>query len=93
MKMLIIGIYDRKAQMFISLEPTPSIGVTLRSLTEQVNQNKESPLYKWPEDYALWHLGEWDNENGTPYPLIEGEGDRKGPGKKLIIECEQLKTK
>lgn len=99
MKMILIGIFDRKAQMFISLEPTPNINVSLRQLTENVNKQTESPIYKWPEDYSLWELGEWDTETGQ---AIARKDDDPPPGeplnpwsfkKKLIIECEALKVR
>lgn len=82
MKMFLVAIFDRKAQMYISLEPTPNINVSLRQLTENVNKPSESPLHKWPADYSLFLLGEWDNETGD---LSSGQ-------KKLIVECETLKS-
>lgn len=84
MKLILIGMFDRKAQMYISLEPTPNINVALRQLTENVNKESDSPIYKWPEDYSLWELGSWDNETGQP---------RQSEQKKLIIECESLKQR
>lgn len=89
MKMFLIGIFDRKAQVFISLEPTPNINVSLRQLTENINTQKESPLYKWPADYSLWLLGEWDNETGHVMPCRNEACDLAN---KHIIECESLKT-
>lgn len=82
MKMYLVGIFDRKAQMYISLEPTPNINVSLRQLTENVNKTSDSPLHKWPEDYSLFNLGEFDNETG----------DLSSVDKKLIIECLSLKA-
>lgn len=93
MKMFLVGIFDRKAQMFISLEPTPNINVSLRQLTETINTQKDSPLHKWAGDYSLWELGGWDNESGRPWPLNphEAVGESGWFEKKLIIECESLK--
>lgn len=93
MKMFLIGIFDRKAQMFISLEPTPNINVSIRQLTENVNKPSESPLHKWPADYSLWELGTWDSESGIPHYRVDEDSDDDGmPAKKLIIECESLKS-
>ncbi|QCQ84984.1 nonstructural protein [Blackfly microvirus SF02] len=90
MKMILIGIFDRKAQTFISLEPTPNVNVSLRQLTENVNTKSDSPLSKWPGDFSLWELGEWDSETGMAQ-------FRENPDcqyeKKLVIECESLKTR
>lgn len=90
MKMTLIGIFDRKAQMFISLEPTPHISVSVRQLQEQVNKQSDSPLYKWPEDFSLWELGTWDNETGH---AVAREEDEALYTKKLIVECETLKAR
>lgn len=89
MKMHLIGIFDRKAQMFISLEPTPNINVSIRQLTENVNKQSDSPLYKWPADYSLWELGTWDTETGR---AVAREDEACDYERKLIIECESLKS-
>lgn len=89
MKMILIGIFDRKAQMFISLEPTPNVNVSLRQLTENINTKGDSPLYKWPQDYSLWDLGTWDNESGMAH---RRESDSCEYERKLIVECESLKS-
>lgn len=86
--MILIGIFDRKAQTFISLEPTPNVNVSVRQLTENVNKQSDSPLHKWPEDYSLWELGTWDSESGMAQHRTD-EGAMYA--KKLIIECESLK--
>lgn len=88
MKMILIGIFDRKAQTFISLEPTPNVAVSIRQLTENVNKQSDSPLYKWPADYSLWELGEWDSNSGKPTPRENNDCEWE---KKLVIECESLK--
>lgn len=89
MKMYLVGIYDRKALQFISLEPTPNINVSLRQLTENVNTQKDSPLHKWPEDYSFWELGTWDNETGTVWARETDDIERQN---KLIAECSALKV-
>lgn len=95
MKMYLIGIFDRKAQMFISLEPTPNINVSIRQLTENVNKQSDSPIYKWPSDYSLWELGEWDTETGYAQArtnTTDGHPNVCLFEKKLVIECESLKA-
>lgn len=88
MKMILIGVLDRKAQTFTSLEVTPHIGVALRQLTEIVNKQSDAPMHKWPEDFSLWELGEWDSETGNPSPRLDDKGNYQ---RKLIVECESLK--
>lgn len=87
MKSTIVALFDRKAQTFISLEPTPHIGVATRSLTEVVN-NPEHNIGKWPEDFSLWELGTFDTETGEITVLKTDSGN---PTKRLITECEALK--
>lgn len=89
MKMDIIGIYDKKAEIFISLEPTSSIAVSLRQITEVCNKQTDNPIYKWPADYSLWHLGHFETTDGFVECLNAG---KRGPGKKLLVEVESLKT-
>lgn len=99
MIMILIGIFDRKAQCFISLEPTPNIAVSVRQLTENVNKQSDSPIYKWPEDYSLWELGKWNNETGLAEPRAEMPEEPYSKehhwqfAKKLVIECESLKQR
>lgn len=69
MKMQLVAIYDRKSESFISMEPTPHIGVATRALGEIVSKPSEHNLHKWPEDFSLWHVGEWDTSSGVITPM------------------------
>lgn len=89
MKITVIGIFDRKAQIFISLEPTSSTAVAVRQFQEQVCKNTESPFHKWPADFSLWELGTFDTESGYMQPRLTEEGQLD---KKLIVEAESLKN-
>jgi len=91
MKMIIIGIFDRKAQSFIEMSATPSVGVAARIFSEAVNKPSESPVYKWPEDHELYELGTWDSESGIPLFLAEEE--RGQYQKRLIVTGESLKVR
>lgn len=88
--MYLVGIFDRKAQTFISLEPTPAIGIATRQLNEVVNTKTDNPIYKWPEDYSLWELGTWNSESGFALAIENDSGQYE---RKLIVECESLKTR
>lgn len=89
MKMQIIGIYDRKSQSFVEMSATPHIGVATRNFGEAVNTKADHPAYKWPEDFELWHLGEWDTETGKPTPITDN-GDF---AKKLIVSGDSIKVR
>jgi len=42
---------------------TIAVGEALRHFEDEVN-NPQSPLYKHPEDYTLFHLGQYDETTG-----------------------------
>lgn len=90
MKMIIVGIFDRKAQAFIEMTSTPSIGVAARQFTEAVNKPSESPIYKWPEDFELYELGDWDTETGKPDWRASDDAEYE---KKLILQAESVKVR
>lgn len=90
MKMQVIGIFDRKAQVFVEMSATPALGVATRNFTEAVNKQSESPVYKWPEDFELYHLGEWDTETGRCSALQDDNGDYT---KRLIVTGDGVKTR
>lgn len=92
MKMIIVGIFDRKAQAFIEMTSTPSIGVAARQFTEAVNKPSESPIYKWPEDFELYELGIWDTESGQPACRTD-DGTDDLYEKKLILMAESVKVR
>ena len=88
MQMTIVGIFDRKAQIFISLEPTANTSVAVRQFQDVVNKTDGNPISKWPEDYSLWDLGQFETETGEIMPNRKGKSFHK----KLIIEAKDLKT-
>lgn len=90
MIMTIVGIFDRKAQAFISMTATAAIGVAAREFTEAVNTAKDSPLYKWPEDHELYELGVYDTETGMVQHRVD-EGAMYS--KKLIITGDAVKVR
>lgn len=69
MKKVVFAIKDLKAGAFTT-EPmcAPSRGVAERSFRERVN-DPEFPFAKWPADYELWFLGEFDPVSGQLLPL------------------------
>lgn len=88
MKMIVIGIFDRKSQSFVEMSATPALGVAVRAFTEAVNKPSESPVHKWPADFELWELGEWDTESGHLTPrLNENHYERK-----LIVAGDSVKA-
>lgn len=69
MKKVVFAIKDVKAGAFAT-EPmcAASRGVAERSFRERVN-DPAYPFAKWPGDYELWFLGEFDPVSGQLLPL------------------------
>ena len=64
MKVQIISVYDSKTKVFGQPQYFINIPTALRSWGDTVN-NPQDTTYKHPEDFTLFHLGEYDDENGT----------------------------
>lgn len=60
---VILAIRDRQLGAFMQPAAFQSIGQGIRSFRDETN-NRESPLNKHPEDYDLYHCGNWDEKNG-----------------------------
>ncbi|QCQ84643.1 nonstructural protein [Blackfly microvirus SF02] len=54
----------------------PSIGGAIRAFGDECQRDeKNNSLFQHPEDYELWHLGEYDDNNGTI--LVYSQEERK----------------
>lgn len=51
----IFAIKDEALDAFLAPFSSPSIGVACRHFSDEIN-NPDSPMFKHPEDYSLWHL-------------------------------------
>lgn len=63
MKLQIFAIKDRAIAAFMQPFFAPSIGGALRAFQDAMNDGS-TPMNKHPDDYDLWHLGEWDDQSG-----------------------------
>lgn len=68
MKTQIFSVYDSKAEVFNSPIFMATKGMALRSFITIVN-NPESDVHKYPGDFTLFHIGEYDDSNGLLTPL------------------------
>lgn len=70
----LVSIYDAKAQVFSAPIAFPTNGVAERSFADEVN-NPNSQYAKHPEDFTLFHIGDYDDATGkvdnlsTPYSI------------------------
>lgn len=48
----------------------PSLGAALRAFTDEVNrQEPNNEMNRHPNDFSLYHLGHYNDEDGTLHPL------------------------
>jgi hypothetical protein len=65
MKMVICSIRDSAADAYGRPFFLPSVGVAIRSFTDEVNRAAEdNQIYQHPEDFDLFELGEFDDVTG-----------------------------
>lgn len=64
MKLQMMSVFDRALGAYMQPWFAQSKGQAQRMFTDEIN-NPQGDMHKHPEDYALFHLGEWDNETGA----------------------------
>ena len=65
MKLNICSVKDRAADAYGRPMFVPSLGVAIRSFTDEINRNDpESQLFNHPDDFDLFDLGVFDDNNG-----------------------------
>ena len=63
--MVICSIRDSAADAYGRPLFLPSVGVAIRSFTDEVNRPAEdNQIYQHPEDFDLFELGEFDDNTG-----------------------------
>lgn len=74
MRMLFFTVHDSAAGAFLEPFCAPTIEVAIRMFRQLVNR-ADHQFGKFPEDYTLFHVGEFDQESGalvglpTPHSL------------------------
>jgi hypothetical protein len=65
MKLVLCTVKDRAADAFGRPMFVPSVGVAIRSFSDEVNRkDAENQLYNHPDDFDLYELGEFDDNTG-----------------------------
>ena len=65
MKLYMVAIRDIKADLWARPTYTPSLGASVRDFGDQCQkQDEQNLLYTHPEDFELYHIGEFDDSNG-----------------------------
>lgn len=58
------SIYDKKARIYGQLFPSHTPGTAERSVRELM-ANPETPMSKFPDDFALYEVCTFDDESGA----------------------------
>ncbi|QCQ85032.1 nonstructural protein [Blackfly microvirus SF02] len=66
MKLSIFVVKDRATDVFGQPMFLVSSGQAVRSFTDEINrQAEDNQLYRHPDDFDLYELGEFENEEGS----------------------------
>ena len=57
------AVRDMKAEAFMLPFFVPTDGLALRSFTDAAN-DAQTNMCKWPDDFALFHIGSYDDGTG-----------------------------
>lgn len=70
MKLVIVAVRDLKAEAYGRPIFVNAIGQAIRSFQDEVNRpDQQNEMNRHPEDFSLWHLGEYDDQSGLITPL------------------------
>ncbi len=65
MKLVLCTVKDRAADAYGRPMFVPSVGVAIRSFSDEVNrQDPDNQLFNHPDDFDLYELGEFDDNTG-----------------------------
>lgn len=63
MTLKIFAVFDNKAAAFMQPFFAPTVGFAIRAFADQL-KNDQSAIKQHPEDYTLFHLGDFDDHSG-----------------------------
>lgn len=65
MKLSIYSIHDSAAQAYLAPFFLHNDGLAIRAFQDNVNSTEENNISKHPEQFALYKIGEMDDQNGV----------------------------
>ncbi len=60
----VFSVYDSKVESFFKPFYSQTKGEAIRSFTE-ISNDKQSQIGKYPEDFTLFELGDYDDSNAS----------------------------
>jgi len=89
MKYLVCAVYDRVAQVHGIPNYVLSKGGTVRAFADQINSpNKDNQLYQHPDDFDMYYLGTFDDEDAKHTMLDKPELLARGAHLKIAAKQE-----
>lgn len=83
MKLYVVVIRDRGADVFGAPNFVASVGGAIRGFADEINRNAEgNVLFKHPQDFDLFKLGTYDDETAE---FAVGRPEQIAVGKDLVI--------
>lgn len=67
----VVSIRDRATDSFSNPIVVPHVQVSIRSFSDEIKR-PDSELSRHPEDYDLYHLADFNPDNGEFVPLASG---------------------
>lgn len=64
MTKLLFAVKDTALNAYMEIWGAPTVAAANRAFADGIN-DQQTPMYKHPEDYELWILGEYDQETGN----------------------------
>ncbi len=64
MKLVIVSIYDKATSAYMRPFFAQSLGQATRMFTDETNRKDGSDIGNHPEDYALFHIGNFHDNSG-----------------------------
>lgn len=84
MRQVIVSVRDAKSETYMRPWFVTTAGAAIRAFSDEVNRNeKENTLNQHPEDFALYEIGLFDDNEGKIYHYDVP---------KLLIHADQVKT-
>lgn len=67
---LLISVFDKKAAVYQEPQSFPNLATALRAYSGIHRQQPNSHLVNFPEDFALYAVGNFDEVSGSVEPVI-----------------------
>lgn len=89
--MKLFSVRDVKAESFGAPMSILTTGLALRGFAEAAS-DPQSPLHKFPNDYVLYELGEYEPNSGLIIPLSQPRYVVTASGIVEMMEAEKRKS-